>query len=72
MGSIPGTGRSIVVWVTTLNGGPLSLGPIPSGRLKNLKGGDKWPSLKLCLSVRGVSVIKRPIMGTYLFSHTFD
>ena len=25
-----------------LNGGPLSLGPIPTGRLKNLKDVDKW------------------------------
>ena len=41
-------------WVK--NGGPLSLGPIPSGRLKNLKDVDKWSSLSLCLSVRGMQV----------------
>ena len=38
------------------NCGPLSLGPIPSGRLKNLKDVDKWSYLNLCLSVRGMSV----------------
>ena len=43
--------------LTTYNGGPLSLGPFPSGRLKNLKDVDKWSSLSLCLSVRGKSVI---------------
>ena len=31
----------------------LSLGPIPSGRLKNLKDVDKWSSLSLYLTVRG-------------------
>ena len=34
----------------------LSLGPIPSGRLKNLKDLDKWPSMSLCFSLRGTSV----------------
>ena len=37
VGPDPGTDRYIVAQVTTENGGPLSLGPIPSGRLKNLK-----------------------------------
>ena len=53
MGSNPGTGRYIVAQMTTYNGGPLSLGPIPSGRLKNLKDVDKWSSLSLYLPVRG-------------------
>ena len=34
----------------------MSLGPIPSGRLKNLKDVDKWSSLSLYLQVRGMSV----------------
>ena len=34
----------------------LSLGPIHSGRLKNLKDVDKWSSLSLCIVVRGMSV----------------
>ena len=42
--------------MTTQNGGPLSLGPIPSGRLKNLKDVDKWSSLSLYLPVRGMPV----------------
>ena len=37
--------------MTTYNGGPLSLGPIPSGRLKNLKDVDKWSSLSLYLPI---------------------
>ena len=32
------------------------MGPIPSGRLKNLKDIDKWSSLSLYLSVRGMQV----------------
>ena len=36
---------------------PLSLGPIPSGRLKNFKDIDKLSPLSLSLSVRGMSVI---------------
>ena len=53
--SNPGTGRYIMARTTTLNGGPLSLlGVIPSGRLKKLKYIDKWSSLSLCLSVRGM------------------
>ena len=44
---------------------PLSLHPFPSGRLKNLMDVDKWSSLSLCLSVRGMSVIR---VGLYLFS----
>ena len=57
VGSIPGTGRYIVARMTTKNGGPLSLGLIPSGRLKNLKDVDKWSSLRPYLSVGGMSVI---------------
>ena len=45
-----------MAWMTTYNGGPLSLGPVPSGRLKNLKDVDKWSSLSLYLPVRGISV----------------
>ena len=56
MGSNPGTDRYIVARMTTLNGGPLSLGPITSGRLKNLQDVDKWSSLSLYLPVRGMSV----------------
>ena len=53
--------------MTTQNGGPLSLGPIPSGRLKNLKDGDKWSSLSLYLPVRGMLVTCE--LGLYLYSH---
>ena len=56
MGSNPGTARYKVAWMATKNGGPLSLGPIPSGRLKNLKDVDKYSSLSLCLSVWGMWV----------------
>ena len=56
MGSNPGTGRYIVAQMTIKNGGPLSFVPGPSGRLKNLKDVNKWSSLSLCLSVRGISV----------------
>ena len=42
--------------MTTENGGPLSLGPIPIGRLKNSREIDKRSSLSLCLSVGGMSV----------------
>ena len=44
----------------------MSLGPIPSGRLKNLKDVDKWSSLSLCLPVRGMSVTCE--LGLYLYS----
>ena len=44
----------------------LSLGPIPSGRLKNLKDVDKWSSLSLNLPVRGMSVTCE--LGLYLNS----
>ena len=57
VGSIQGTGKYRVVLMTTQNGGPLSLVPFPSARLKNLKEADKWSSLSLCLSVRRMSVI---------------
>ena len=50
-GSNPGTGRYIVARMTTLNGGPLSLGPIPSGRLKILGDVDNWSSPSLCLQL---------------------
>ena len=45
VGSIPSTGRYIVARMTTKNGGPLSLGPIPISRLKNLKHSGKCSSL---------------------------
>ena len=35
---------------------PLSVMLIPSGRLKNTRDVDKWSSLRICLSVRGLSV----------------
>ena len=44
----------------------MSLGPIPSGRLKNLKDVDKWSSLSLYLPVRGMSVTCE--LGLYLCS----
>ena len=44
----------------------MSLGPIPSGRLKNLKDVDKWSSLSLHLPVRGMSVTCE--LGLYLCS----
>ena len=46
--------------------GPLSLGSIASGRLKNLKDVDKWSSLSLCLSVRVMSITGQ--LGLYLCS----
>ena len=52
--------------ITKKNSGPLSLGPIPGGRLKNLKDIDKWSSLSLCLSVMGMSVTWE--FGLYLCS----
>ena len=42
--------------MATLNRGPLSLGPLLSGRLKNRSYIDQRISLRLCLSVRGMSV----------------
>ena len=36
----------------------LSLDLILSGKLKNLKNIDKWSSLSLCLSVKGMSVTR--------------
>ena len=57
VGSISGTGRYIVARMTTQNGGPLSLGPIPSGRLKNLNDVDKWSSLSLYLPVRDCQLL---------------
>ena len=44
----------------------MSLGPIPSGRLKNLKDVDKWSSLSLHLPVRGMPVTSE--LGLYLCS----
>ena len=44
----------------------MSLGLIPSGRLKNLKDVDKWSSLSLYLQVRGMSVTCE--LGLYLYS----
>ena len=48
--------RYIVARITTLNDDPLSLDPIPSGRLKNLQDADKVSFLSLPLLVRGMSV----------------
>ena len=62
----PGIGRYIVTHMFILNGGPLSSGPIPGGRLKNLKDIDKLSSMSPCLSVRGMSVIRG--LGLYLCS----
>ena len=38
--------------MTTLNGRPLSLSPIPSGRSKNLLNIGTWSSVSLCLPLR--------------------
>ena len=66
MGSNSGTGRYIVARMTTGNGGPLSLGPIPSGRLQNLRDIDKWSPLSFCRSAREMLVITE--LGLYLHS----
>ena len=58
MGSNPSTGRYIVACMTTGNGCPLSLGSIPSDRLKNLKNVDKCSSLSLCLSEGNISNLR--------------
>ena len=42
--------------MTTQNGGPLSLGPFPSSKLKKLKEDDKIVILSPCLSVKAMSV----------------
>ena len=42
----------------------MSLGPIPSGRLKNPRDVDKWSSLRHCLSLCGMSVTRE--LGLYL------
>ena len=60
VGSNPGTGSYMMMISGSddhLNDGPLSLGSIPSGRLKKLKDVDTWSFLSLCLSVREMSVI---------------
>ena len=44
----------------------MSLGPIPSGRLKNLKDVDKWSSLSLYLPARGMPATCE--LGLYLCS----
>ena len=44
----------------------LTLGPFPSGRLKNLKDVDKWSTLSLYLPVRGMPVTCE--LGLYLYS----
>ena len=54
------------LWVKNFVKIPLSLGPIPSGRLKNLKDIDNWSSLSLYLPVRGMSVTCE--LGLYLYS----
>ena len=41
-------------WLTTYYGGPLSLGPVPSGRLKNPRDLKKGSFLRLSLSVTGM------------------
>ena len=49
VGSVPDTGRYIVARMTTENGGPLSLDPISSGGLKNLKDVDNVSNLRAIL-----------------------
>ena len=50
--------------VTTSDGSPLLLDLIPSSRMKNLRDFDKWSSLRLCLSVREMSVSRG--LGLYV------
>ena len=54
MGSISNTCRYTVVWIKISNGRPLSLDPIASVRPKNSGDVDKWSSMRLCHSVRGM------------------
>ena len=44
-----------MIQMTTRDGGPLSLGYIPSCRLKNARDVDDWSSLRICLSIKGMS-----------------
>ena len=40
--------------ITTYDGGSVSVGPIPCGRLKNFRNVDKWSYFEtLCISLRG-------------------
>ena len=55
---LPGRHRYAVAQRTKSNGGHLSLGPTPSGRLKNLSDINEWSSLRLCLSVWGMSITR--------------
>ena len=55
----PDISRYIVAGITTKTCGPLLLGPIPSGRLKNPRDADEWSSLNLCLSIGRMSVLYR-------------
>ena len=49
----PSVGRYIIVTrMTSYNSGPLSLGPIPSGRLEKLGSNDKWSSQSVALCYR--------------------
>ena len=50
------------------NGGSLTLGPIPSGRLKNLRDIDNGSSLNHCLSVRGTSLLSLNFVANSHFS----
>ena len=54
----PRYSRYIAAGMTTYNVGPLLLRPVPSGRLKNLGVTDKGSSLRVCLSLRGMSVTR--------------
>ena len=66
LGSSQGTGRYIIAQMTSLNGIPLSLGPIPSERLKKHTDVDKSSSFCLCLKVRGMLVTGE--LGLFLYS----
>ena len=58
MGANLDGGRYIVVRMCTKIGGPLSLVPIPSGRLKTIRDIDIWPSLRLFQSLKSLGTVR--------------
>ena len=63
LGLIPGRGGYTSGPDDHLNVSHRSLGPIPSGRLKNPGHIDRWSSLGFCILVKGMSVTRR--LGLY-------
>ena len=73
MGSNPWTGRYIVDQMTSINGSALSLDPIPSGRLKNLKDVDKWSSFSNIIHTgKGLCFSEAAGLRFYYISHFHD